>query len=382
MYNLKSTLAYAILLMAIIITSCKSHALVPGFAIGMSTEEFTSSIKAKVANGEFMKSDDNDTLHFIHQMRLKDTSIWTNVSFNHDGIPYGNLRICVIDLTDSVKVIDVPESIDVAAAKEVPEDEMLHGRLGPESTRIVYTTCPMVKFTKSLLYLNDLYGKEDSITYMIYLNSNTMAFDTTYTLYHFHDSKSNIVLRRKKVLPPSFYIPYSHTKRAQIYQVSKNYEKEFQQVKEEKRKKLRPSDIIRVPVEYTIVSNKNDYGSEDVNLELTTNIYLSDRITLIESREINSMKGKVIISDTYGQVLKICENIEYNIEGLNSVKPGLTYALGGEPILTNSISYKAHLSVIPSRNPQELKDAVRNNRKLSIEFVPDALIFSDGSILN
>lgn len=94
------------------------------------------------------------------------------------------------------------------------------------------------------------------------------------------------------------------------------------------------------------------------------------------------MKGKVIISDSYGQVLKICENIEYNIEGLNSVKPGITYALGGEPVATNSRIYKAHLLVIPSGNSQDLKDAVRNNRKLLLEFVPDALKFSDGSILN
>jgi hypothetical protein len=382
MHKMKQLFACTIVA-GFILTSCKSHSLIPGFEIGMSELEIRSEVNNKLATGEFAKYEKGDTIRFYYNWKLLDTSIYTRVSFNRDGVPQGKLRIEVIELTDSVTIKDLNEPLESVVAKEEYADRMLHFDLGVNLTRLVYTTCPLVKLTKSLLYLKKKYGKEDSVTYKTSANDFYQKEDTSYTLYHFHDNNSNVVLMCEKIMPPTYYIPFPHSHSAIIYRTSKSYDSELHALVEEQRSKLKPADIIKIPLDYEIEKHKDYYGYETTTIVMSTRIGIENRLTVLESRDISSIKGKLVISDTFGEVLFTAASSEYSVEGLSSEKPGIRYALGGGGVSSQSYNLNDVKVQIGSTSPESknLRDAIAYNRKLKVEIVPEVIKFADGSLL-
>jgi len=351
--------------------------------MGMSEQEMKSQSKEKLASGEFIESDyTHDSTHFIHYWKLLDTSIYTRVGFNNDGVPNGSIRITVVDLKEPRSGHVVGESIEAVKAKEVACDQIENFSTAPDSTRIWNTTCPQSKVTKVLSYLRKLYGSEDSITVGRYKNPWDVADDTLSIYHHFHDGNSEIIVRTSSMLPASFYIPFPHFQRAIVYQFSKTYAAQFEAVREELRKRMTPRDVVSIPVSYKVDKHKDDNGNAQVYLDLTILIAIDSRKSLIESRPIHSIRGKIITSDLYGEVLNVSGSLEIMTPILTSLQPGLPYALGD--ISKGGLKWDENqvtLMVTHELCSQRFKDAVRDGNELKIEFVPDALIFSDGSIL-
>lgn len=372
-----------IIVAVILLISCKSHPLIPGFDIGLSEQKMKSQSKEKLASGEFIKSDYmGDSTHFIHYLKLLDSAIYTRVGFNNDGVPNGSLRITVVDLGEPRKGYVVRESIEAVKAKRVASDHFENYSTVPDSTWIWITNCPQSKVTKVLSYLKKLYGSEDSSTVRKYKNPWDIADDTLSVYHHFHDDNSEIIVRTSSMLPASFYIPYPHFQRAIVYQVSKKYDTEFQAVKEELNRSIMPSDVISIPVQYKVDKRKDEFGDAQVYLDLTILISIDSRKSLIESRPIRSMRGKMIISDLYGEVLQVSSSWEIKTPALKSLKPGLPYALGD--VSKGGWRYDEiaiTLMVTHELCSQRFKDAVRNGIDLKVVFVPDVILFSDGSTL-
>lgn len=402
MYKLKWFLA-CILIAGTILSSCKSHQLIPGFTMGMSEQELKSSKENKLATGEFIKSRySEDSSSFIYNWRLLDTTIYTSVAFNNDGAPFGNLRICVININDSLINRVLPQPYNQVKYEESDREFILNADRGSTGTQIVYSTCPEVKFRRVLAYLQSNYGKQDSITYQInkytvdsypfheahigppsqiIMNDTTAVEDTVYTKYHFHNSKSKIVLRRSKIFPPSQIISFSHISSVVVYQMSNSYESELAKIIDEKKKGLKPSDIISAPIYYQLENRKDANGYKATFVMMTMTVGMKNRRTFIESREISSIKGRIVIKDIYDEVLKTIDDVEYETNGLTSKYPGMDYALDDEAVFGNTTTYHPWLEVSPRFDSQKFQDAIRNNRKLKIEFVPDAIRFLDGSVL-
>ena len=376
MVKLKMQMFYIAILAIVYLTSCNEVPLIHEFPIGMSEKDLSLKINEGLIDGKFVLANTNDSNEFYYNWKLTDTSLFTKVSFNQDGVIDGKLRITVINLNDSTIVKDLDESLDEIKMRDAAKNNILALNLSPTKSRIIYSTCPKVKLDKVLLHLHELYGKVDSIIVDRGWNN-----DTAYVKYYFHYKNSEIILRRENILPPSVYIPFSHTASACVYQLSKSYDSEFNEIREMKRKQLKPADIIRVPISYRIERNVDKYGYEEITLPLTIDISIMNRRTLLESRSIRSMKGSIVIKDEYDELLQSIDDIEYDTHDLNSQQPGIVHALGGEIIATNSIRYNAALNIKSRTIPLKFKSAVLQGQAFSLEFIPNAIKFSDGAVL-
>lgn len=149
-------------------------------------------------------------------------------------------------------------------------------------------------------------------------------------------------------------------------------------------KNIRPSDLITIPLRYEINNKADENGFGGKYLSLSTLLEPKQRKTLAETREIESLKGKILIKDKYGDLLQVLNDIEIECKGsLPAIgKAGLAYAIGeDERVFYTSNEYKISLYVNHKDNSSALKQAVSLNHDLSVEFIPEAIMFTGGSIL-
>ena len=181
-------------MLLLFVCSCKSQKLLPGFSIGMSEQETKEEIKSNIDNGNFKKSSYSDSTTFIFNWKLLDSTIYTTVSFNDDGVYSGDLRICVIDINEPTATQKTPEPSDVVV-ENISKYETIYALKANEAEIVIsYSTCPIYKFNKVLQFLQQKFGKEDSITYQINKNIERdegwdmarLISDTFYYKYHFH----------------------------------------------------------------------------------------------------------------------------------------------------------------------------------------------------
>jgi hypothetical protein len=106
---------------------------------------------------------------------------------------------------------------------------------------------------------------------------------------------------------------------------------------------------------------------------MTIDIGSSEHLkTYLEVRKIRSMKGKILISDLYGELLYTMDGIELNAENSIPTKPpGLSHALDEQIDLITTRTHKYELYVDHPSHSVAFKNAVRNGTTLKIEFVPD-----------
>ncbi|MDP1764492.1 MAG: hypothetical protein Q8L07_11480 [Sediminibacterium sp.] len=210
------------------------------------------------------------------------------------------------------------------------------------------------------------------------------AIDTSSIRYFFHTSNSIIVLKRSRFYDPIYFIPYTYCSQVALCQYSKSYDTELKQEQDAILQKLRPWDLITIPMRYEIVNKNKKYKFSSTYLDLFAGIGMYGRKTLAENREIESLKGKIVINDNYGNLLQWINDIE--IEANSSLPSegsiGLLRAIGEEEAYGYYISaYRLSIYVGHKDISNTLKEAVNSKHKLSIEFVPDIIKFKDGTVL-
>lgn len=381
--------------------ACNSGPLIPGFSMGLSEQELKEGIQNKVASGQFIQSNGWDSTEFIYRWKLLDTTIYSTVEFNSDGAPYGSLRLCSIDLNDTVHSRLIPEPYETVNRQILDGEEIFASGRFPTETFISYSLCPEAKYKKVLTFLRSNYDKEDSITYRInkrlkhHLLSidelddppppTIVVYDTIYTYHHFHNANSTIILKHESIFPATKIIPYPHLNSLSLYQISNSYEADLEKVVTEMRKTLKPKDIITLPIQYEVRKVKDTYfGYDKTILALRISIGEFQAMkTKIEPREISAMKGRIIISDKFGDTLYSGEDIQLECQGaLAAHKLGLQYAIYDDGFsVVHPVTYNVDLNMNHKSISNAFKRAVRDGDDLTIEFVPDVLLFADGSIL-
>lgn len=363
-------------------TSCKNQELIPGFEIGMTDQELTESIEKAVSNESFKSSVHLDTSEFEYQWIINSQPLYSTVSFNNDGLSFGNLRICVIDITDPPVLRTVSEPFEDVEHKILDHESIIAFKKNANETSLSYSTCPTKKYQIVMTEIEKRYGKEDSTTYRIVdFFSGT---DTAYYYHHFHDVNSRIIVRTGKLLPATNYINFPHINSVLIYELSNSYELDLQVLIEQERSKLRPENIITIPITYTISEEVNKWGFEDTYLEMFIYITPDLRKSIVDYRSINSLKGVIYFYDQFHDVLDSVQNIELNTSSALPPKgePGLRFALGeSEPYTFTPVQYKPRLKVNHQNVSQNLREAVKNRNKLKIEFLPKYILFEDGTVL-
>jgi len=148
---------------------------------------------------------------------------------------------------------------------------------------------------------------------------------------------------------------------------------------------MRHSDLIIIPLFYNIEKKTADYGKVMTYLMVRATFDPDLRKTLAENREIELMKGKIIINDKYGTLLQEFRDIEIQAHGSLPSKnePGLDFACSFQDgvVRFNLYTYKLGIYVEHQDNSNAFKQAFEMGNTLSIEFVPDAIMFTDGTIL-
>ena len=419
----------------VLTTSCKQKSLVAGFRIGMDEKDWRDSIKSMLNRNQLSYPLGNkfiDSLHFIYNYNLQDTVVKCEFSINNDGIIKGKSRVFVWDFIEVNGIKPDPTDPHYPTAKQ---DSSLYGELSaqgyfittnPINKRISYIaggSLPKNIYSKIFNYANKILGEPDSvldanenridtidfkdtsvisrwnklreewdvIDYSTIMNSNGtnyafdkkkgMVIDTSRLTYYFHDDNSVIVLERSYFYKSNYYIPFEHVTRCRLYEYSKTYENEFKTQRELILKDLKPSDLITIKLHNQKENKSTSFGLTPV---LTMRNYLHDnnRNTLAESREIESMKGRIEVSDEFGSILQNYKDIVIDAKGaLTCPQPGLYYALGEG--FCEYINYEYVVSAyLESKSVTDaFKKAYKNNDVLITVFIPEAIKFKDGTVL-
>ncbi len=417
------------------ISSCKQKNLIPNLVIGMEEQVWKDTIKSMLKRGELNVKDMTDSFTYSYKFKTSDSLLNTEITINGDGVGNGKLRVISLDFADTIGIIKPnPNSTDPNYPTP-SEDSALYENSSWEDIfmsrnnlgRISYISGSVfsVKAYENLYnFLKKNFGNPDSILDLKHHRIDTIDFanhkvkgankngisggfdldligateddrkridsiiantiDTSNLSYFFHSSNSVIVLERNRFIGPNYFIPFIHTSKAILYQFSNSYDKEFDQEKIAQLKGMRPSDLIAFPLYYDIEKKTTEYGRILTYLMVRANLDPNLRKTLAETREIESMKGRILISDKYGTLIQQIPDIEIQANGSLPAKgqPGRDYAIGmGRGIRYNMYRYGLGIYVGHKDISYALKQAVEMKNALSIEFIPDAIMFTDGSVL-
>ncbi len=335
---MKPITLFSHLILLLLLSSCNSQDLFPDLKIGESEENW------KNYNQE----------GGLYKWNTEDTTLEGQIALNGDGITSGPLRIISLNLATT----------KVSAT---------------EANKFATAICPSSKFQRALLFLQKKLGKPDSVRYQTFDAGD--GLDTALCKYYFHNNESTVLLETSKLFPPTSDILYPHFLDVNIYQISANYDNELSQVSESRRKVLRPKDIIMIPI-YTKTS------TEEKRLYLTASIDnpVTQFIALAEDRKIRSVKGRIVIKDSHGDSLLCYPDFTMNLQQplQRAHSPGLQYATGhygifAEPYVETRRTVfirMEHASV-----PYQLKSSFEIGSKIAASFIPESLLFTDGTVL-
>lgn len=353
----------------------------------------------------------------------------SSVEINNDGVFKGKLRVLKFDFTsENGMLIPTNQPIDPKYPSPA-EDKVIYEQLSnerfflfsdPNTGRITGLSGRVISKTgylKLFDYILSKFGKPDStldasghrIDTVDLATSNRMKekqvrkfndirdwltdtiaikneIDTSEFNYYFHSNNAIIVLKRSSFWNPVYYVPFEHLSQCELYQYSKNFNKEVEEIKKSILDSLKPADVITIRMYYYIHGITDKYGIKRDYLDISVNLSPSLRKTSLESREIESMKGRIIIYDRYKKELQTFYEIEINAFGSLPARDngnyGLAYVFNGtahELYRPNSFNIKAYIG--HKDNSVALKQAIALKQDLSIEFIPDAILFKDGTIL-
>ncbi|MBC7388120.1 MAG: hypothetical protein H7329_02820 [Opitutaceae bacterium] len=416
----------------VVISSCKQQNLIPNLVIGTEEQAWRDTIKSMLNRGELNVNDKTDSLSFSYRFKTGDQTLNTGLTINGDGIGNGKLRVISFDFanSDGIRKAD-PNSSDPNYPSP-SEDSALYDKLAEEvfmyrntEGRIIGlsgSAFSLTSFNNLFSFLKRSYSGPDSILdnhsnrvdtidfskhvkdkadskkfgdvrdYLPPANDKSWmnksvqdkSLDTSSLKYFFHNVNSVFVLERSQFYEPNYFIPFIHSSSARLTQFSKTYDLDFQKEQEVILKTMRPADLITIPLYYDIEKKSGQYGMILTYLMVRANLDPNLRKTFAETREIESMKGKILVRDKYGTLLQPIPDIEIQANGSLPARgnPGKDYALGiGRGIRYNMYRYGLGIYVGHKDISYALKQAVNMGSTLSIEFVPDAIMFTDGSVL-
>lgn len=423
----------AFLLAIIYLSSCASKNIAPEFSIGSSEKTWKDTIRSMVKSGKLKSAFSSDSFSFKYNFKIDNLSLPCIVMVNNDGIDGGKLRVLAFNFTNSEGIVKPnPNSTD-SNYPTPKEDSILFDQLSWERAFVFRDTegrinsigsqiYPKVNYDKLYEFIKKNYGNPDSIldyndnrldtinfthhkvkdvvfkpTIVSSTNEDSEpdfswlkgpqidnSIDTSNLRFYFHDSKSIIVIERSQLFPAHYYIPFPHYNEMLVYQYSKGYENELKEAQKEVLKTLQPKDLITIPMNYSVETKSLSYGFKETYVTLSANLEPMLRKTLAEERDIESLKGSVLISDKYGTLIQEVGEVEIASNGslISRGKPGLLKAIGkGDRLMFRREQFTASLNVRAKQSTTAFKNAVAMNYDMSIVFVPDAIRFADGSIL-
>lgn len=361
---MKNKLTFIFLLF--VITSCsKLNDPKIGLNLGTDSSMYLSEISKLEQNG-ILSDKENES--YIYYLKLKNSSIKTEMSINSDGYGGDNLRLISINLlgdtsysayTKDGKAIFKPHFIRAFGPRKISEVKNIYNyflNYYGEPTKILNKqNMPSYGSLKEALESNDSFDLDLDKT--IWEKENYyIEFITDYPVYdeYFKDSVYN---------------------KAFILFKTSNYENELAVLKENVRKTLKPNDLIKIEnikkPTFKILGNSYPYDRE-INVRFGR----INRTGIEETRGITDIKFDIIFKTKFDEHICTIPNCIFAFE--KPIKPF------GENVLVNfsGFSYSSKYISGKDMNYEVLRSYLQKDIDFKVEADIKSVVFEDEEVLN
>jgi hypothetical protein len=334
---------------AICFISCKSKAdIIPSLAFGQPETEWKTQTASLINDSVMRPRLDYSDTSYLFTWNIGDTAITVKAKINDDQLREGSLR----KLSFSFRT-------DYAEVKTESSGLGYYVNGGDGTLRDGFH-CKQHTFNKIKDHLEKEYGKPDSVSH---------TDDGEHLWYR--ESAFDIELIKPILYSPTPSLSTSFYINAGLNVYAKGYQSQFASLLNTRRSSLRPKDVIEIEFLAPQIVNERhpDSGREYPAVKLIS--YKEEAISRIEDRTIESVKGTLIVTDRFGDVVLELKDIEYNPN--SPIKPEQ------QKLLDLGKTWTVYLIKRPET--QALRDAVSLKKELKTEFKPTAVYYSDGSVL-
>lgn len=346
----KYTLIISIVIM---LFGCKNNELVLGIQMGITESDVKKEIKKLVSKNELeiIVGKYNDTSYF-KEFNFNGKKLKAKVNFNNDILGSGPLR----NYTYEFAVNNITETGNDSTNSEGKNQFYYTKFIRIDDFNYIRSELEK-KYGKPSLNIDDTYSNYVDTSYI---------FDTKNELIYFHNGINPIVLENEK-----YQYKFPVYIGAHIEVKSRNYEIGFNKEKEERKKTLKPEDILSIYFEDATLKSNDSYFNNDSESAISIVAKNETYKTYVIDDAILECKGKLSFLDSYNDTIHT-EELNYIFNSpLESPKKGLW----------RYMNYNAY--TLNQDNPAyfKIRNILNSNSKVKITFKPTAIVLANGDVI-
>lgn len=324
---------YLYLIISLVFLSCNRDPLLLDIKFGINKhqleEQITSLIKDKKLN---LVIKDNDTLYTLP------TYNWT-VGFNNDNIGSGNLREYDYDIVTNI--FKLPGNY------------------------LEQTGCTKEYFNQFNKTLADKYNN-GIVPNPVYKEfQSTLTYSKKFETYEYKLDKVDILLFHGEDIQ-NVNLPMFHFACMEIR--SKTYDADYQKELDDRRRNLKPEDVIAVNFQTPSISEDNFYGINRPCIVITKE-FESYKGSKFMDDDITECKGILFISNAYGDTISKSElnfSIEPPLKSNGELRP---------------VFYKTWKMDEANASFNALVNLIHSGARINTTFKPTAVVLANGSVI-
>lgn len=343
--NLKNTNLLVCLIVVFSLFSCKKKDLELDIDFGVSNNLIFSQVNNLVNDGDLVKEIvKKDTIYF-YNIEIGNTNIKSKVFFNADRLKSGKLREYYYDLPNE------------------PYFNLGNDTLAKNGNPIYQANVLRADDLDKLKeFLDDKYGKGiESREKDVQLEHKSFKYSSdNYDIYLVYGNKEEKEFWGATVKVPFYTFAYLDFK-------SKTYASDYEEERLNRRKTLKPEEIVNIYFEYPKLKEETDEFGFKKN-EVIIKAHSENYETYVIEDDIAECKGLLSITDAYGEVLKSGEVVYKFTPPLKS-----PVDVNWRPLPSNSFSFV-------SAN-MRINELIKSKSILKVQFKPIAIVLTNGNVI-
>jgi hypothetical protein len=334
----------AILLMAILFGCTHQPEFLPEINFSQPELEWKQRAASLVQKGTFSsRVYGYDTL-YGYKWHLQDTSLNVYVRLNRAFISNGPLTVFSFDFNSYPK--DEPPQANAFSASSRPKEAFVSETV----------------FGRIKKHIDAKYGTPDSV--------GQSDNDTT---YYYHEPSFELILEKASPYPDTGTMSSgpgeSYYQEAMLYVASKDHGRVQDSLKLEFKKAAKPKELVSIELNIPRLT-RSSAAARYVTPALEIGVKREMNTSLFDQKLVEAVKGDLRITDRFGDALFVKEDIEY--------KAGVSLAPFA-PFFPTGKQWTLQL-IDGQSATKRLRDAIKLQTELRVEFVPTAIYYEDGTI--
>lgn len=325
--------------------SCKKNDLELNIDFGIPNNLILQKVDKLVKDGDLVREIvENDTGYF-YNIDIGSTQLKGKVYFNSDRLKTGKLREYYYSLSNE-------------PYKNLGNDTIAKNGNAVYQAKVLRAD----DLDKLKDYLDKKYGKgietqekDVQLEHKSYKYSND-----NFDIYLIHGLKEEKEFEGAPVKVPFYTFAYLDFK-------SKTYDKDFEEERVNRRKTLKPEEIVNIYFEYPKLKEETDefgFKKNEVIIKARTENYK----TYVIEDDITECKGLLSITDAYGEVLKSGEVVYKFTPPLKS-----PVNVNWRPLPSTSFSFVS--------TNMRINELIKSKSILKVRFKPIAVVLTNGNVI-